>query len=230
MSHSPSLPPTASASPCTESEWIERAQAGSLDAFNQLVLTHQDAALRLAQWMLNDEAMAEDIVQNAFIAAYRSLKEFRCQSFRGWLLKMVRNASIDELRRRRRHPWLGLEAHNDDGEEVETPHWLVDPRISPEDALVQREAWERLEASLRQLSSPMREVIVLIDIEELDYSEAASILGIPLGTVKSRIGRARASLRQILKKSQPPLAHASQMTRLNGEAAMGETALPSFSV
>ena len=186
-----------------EKQWIEQAQAGDLAAFNQLVLAHQDSAFRLARWMLNDSDGAEDIVQNVFLCAYQKLARFRCASFRSWLLRIVHNACIDELRRRKRHPWLTLEAHDGEGEEIETPRWLVDSTPQPEEALMQREEGQRIEACLQRLPAAMRAVIVLIDIEGLDYSEAAAALGLPLGTVKSRVGRARAQLREGLKEPTP---------------------------
>lgn len=205
-------------------QWIAQAQAGDLDAFNQLVLAHQDAAFRMAQWMLGDDAAAEDIVQNTFLAAYRGFDKFRSFSFRSWLLKMVRNASIDELRRRTRHPWLALEAEDAEGNEIDAPRWLIDPGSTPEEAYLQREAWEGLERSLACLPSQMREVVMLVDVEGLDYAEAAQILGVPLGTVKSRLGRARASLRKIIGEPERAATPASLFA--TGFIASDNTPLP----
>lgn len=188
-----------------ENGWIEMAREGDLPAFNQLVLAYQDSAFRAACWWVYDEASAEDVVQSVFLAAYRRIRDFRGTSFRNWLLKMVRNACIDELRRRKRHPWLALEFHNADDEEIESAKWMISPELSPEETLVQQESWQRIEQAIRQLPDSMREVIVLIDIEELDYAEVASVLNIPLGTLKSRIWRARALCRKILaNESQEP--------------------------
>jgi RNA polymerase sigma factor (sigma-70 family) len=183
-----------------ENQWIDMARAGDLVAFNQLVLAYQDAAFRMARWMLSDEDAAEDITQTVFIAAYRSICSFHGSSFRAWVMRMVHNACIDELRRRKRHAWLTLEAQNENGEEMETARWLVDPGLDPEEAIVQAEAWEHLQACVRGLPEAMREVAALIDIEGFDYSEVATTLGVPLGTVKSRIGRARAQLRAALRE------------------------------
>ena len=99
------------------------ARAGDLPAFNQLVLSHQDAAFRIAKWMVNDEASAEDIVQTVFLAAYRRIGSFRSNNFRAWLLRMVHNACIDELRRRKRHPCLTLEPQDADNWTMEMAEW-----------------------------------------------------------------------------------------------------------
>ncbi len=182
---------------------IEAARRGDLAAFNQLVIAYQDPAYRMAMWMLNDEASAEDAVQSVFIAAYREIKHFRGQSFRAWLLKMVRNACIDELRRQKRHPWIALEPQNANCDEMESARWCIDPHPSPEETLVRLETAQTIAQALRQLPAGMREVVVLIDMEEVDYLEAAVILGLPLGTIKSRLARARAHLRRILWIEQP---------------------------
>jgi RNA polymerase sigma-70 factor, ECF subfamily len=197
-----------------ENQWIEKAVAGDVDAFNQLILTYQDMAFRLAVRILEDDASAADAVQVAFLSAYHGLKNFRSQTFRGWLLRIVRNACIDELRRRRRHPLLALEPYTEEGEEMESARWLVDPGLSPEEWVMQRETRARIDRCLRNLPEEMREVILLVDVEGLDYVEAAEALNVPLGTVKSRVARARARLQIALheyKKEPEP--------RMNYQAA-----------
>ncbi len=179
-------------------QYIESARNGDLSAFNQIVIAYQDPAFRMALWMLNDEAIAEDIVQSVFISAYSGIKHFRGQSIRAWLLKMVRNACIDEFRRQKRHPWITLEPKNADGDEVEAARWCIDSHPSPEESVIRLEAAQKIDQALQQLPDGMREVVVLIDMEEIDYQEAAVILGLPLGTIKSRLARARARLKQIL--------------------------------
>ena len=199
-----------------EGQWIDMARAGDLPAFNQLVLSHQDAAFRIAKWMVNDEASAEDIVQTVFLAAYRRIGSFRSNNFRAWLLRMVHNACIDELRRRKRHPCLTLEPQDADKRAMEMAEWPIDARQTPEETLIQHEAWESIEQCLHQLPEPMREVVILIDIESLDYGEAANTLGVPLGTIKSRLGRARARMRRILREEhQEPEAQDFCLTQTN---------------
>jgi len=184
-----------------ENKWIDMARAGDLPAFNQLVLSYQDAAFRFAKWMVSDDACAEDIVQTVCLAAYRGIASFRSNNFHAWLLRMIRNACIDELRRRKRHPCLALEPQDVDGEDVIMAQWPNDARQSPEETLIQHETWEWIEQCLRRLPEPMREVVILIDIESLNYAEAANTLGIPLGTVKSRLGRARTRMIDILREA-----------------------------
>src|SRR5512138_1103328 len=92
-----------------ENQWIDMARKENLPAFNQLVLTYQDVLFRVALWMLNDEEGAADAVQAALLTAYQEISQFRNDTFRGWLLKMVRNACMDEFRRRKRHPEPPLE-------------------------------------------------------------------------------------------------------------------------
>jgi RNA polymerase sigma-70 factor (ECF subfamily) len=193
-----------------ETQWIDKARAGDLPAFNQLVLSHQDAAFRIAKWMVNDEASAEDIVQAAFLSAFLRIGSFRSYNFRAWLLRMVRNACIDELRRRKRHPCLTLEALDVDSESMEMAQWPIDARQTPEETFLQHEAWEWIERCLHRLPGPMREVMVLIDFECFDYAEAANIIGVALGTLKSRLGRARARMRHILceENLEPEYMHA----------------------
>jgi RNA polymerase sigma-70 factor, ECF subfamily len=183
-----------------ENQWVDRARAGDLPAFNQLVLAYQDAAFRVAYDMVRDDACAEDIVQMVFITAYRRIGSFRTINFRAWLLKMVRNTSIDELRRRKRHPSLALEPQHTDDQAANVSKWTIDAGQSPEETLIQKEDWEWIDHCLQRLPEPLRAVVILIDMERLSYSETAHILGIPLGTVKSRIGRARARMRALLRE------------------------------
>lgn len=183
-----------------ENQWIDRARSGDLRAFNQLVLSHQDTAFRTAKWLVQDDACAEDIVQTVFLTAYCQFNRFHGNHFRPWLLKMIRNACIDELRRRKRHPHLALDPPDSDGEGKNDSQWAIHTGLTPEETLIQHETWESIEHCVQQLPGTMREVVIFIDMERLDYSETANILGIPLGTVKSRIGRARARLRYLLSE------------------------------
>ncbi len=181
-----------------EKRWIELAQKNDLDAFNQLVLAYQDAAFSFASRMLDDDPSAEDIVQTAFLIAYRKIKHLRGRSFRAWLLKIIRNSCIDELRRRRSHPSMPLEPMNDDNQPFENARWLIAPGFSPEELVIEHEDCKKIEQSIQQLPDYLREVLILIDIETLDYQDAAAVLNVPCGTIKSRLWRARARLRDLL--------------------------------
>ncbi len=128
-----------------EKRWIELAQKNDLDAFNQLVLSYQDAAFSFASWMLDDDPCAEDVVQAAFLIAYRNIKHLRGSSFRAWLLKIIRNLCIDELRRRRSHPSMSLEPMNDEDQPFEDAHWLIAPGFSPEELVIEHEEFRNTE-------------------------------------------------------------------------------------
>jgi len=181
-----------------ESALIQQAREGDLNSFNRLVLEYQNMAFSLAARMLNEDDAAEDVTQTAFLSAYRNLDSFRGGSFRAWVLKMVSNACLDELRRRKRRPTISLEPINEDDEEVESPKWLADPSASPEDEIEKSELNHVLQGCITGLSEEFREVIILVDIEGLDYQEVSQTIGKPLGTVKSRLARARLKMRDCL--------------------------------
>lgn len=183
-----------------EAALIELARKGDLDAFNRLVLAYQDMAFNLAARMLNDDDSAEDVTQTAFISAYRSLDSFRGGSFRAWVMRMVTNACYDELRRRKRRPTVSLEPVNDDDEEIESPAWLADDGPSPEDALERAELESALQTCLQGLPEDFRVVVLMVDVEGLDYQEVSVATGKPLGTVKSRLARARMKMRECLRQ------------------------------
>jgi RNA polymerase sigma-70 factor (ECF subfamily) len=117
-----------------------RAQKGDLDAFNQLIFAYQELAFNIAYRILSDEASADDATQTAVISAYKNLKSFRGGSFRAWLMRIVKNACYDELRRLKRHPQVALEpVSSEDGDEIESPKWIEDDSPTPEDAVEMRE-------------------------------------------------------------------------------------------
>jgi len=184
-----------------EAALIRFAQQGDLDAFNRLVLMYQDMAYNLAYRMLSDPAGAEDATQNAFLSAYRNLSSYRGGSFRAWVLRMVTNTCYDELRRQHRHPTTALEPMDDqDDEEIESPRWLEDDSPSPEQELESTELNDAVQDCLNGLPDDFKAVIVMVDIEGLDYQEVSSAINKPLGTVKSRVARARMRLRECLQQ------------------------------
>jgi RNA polymerase sigma-70 factor (ECF subfamily) len=182
-----------------ESALIRDAQHGDLEAFNRLVLAYQDVVFNTAVRILADDDLAADAAQEAFISAFRALNSYRGGSFRAWLLRTVTNACYDELRRKQRRPTTPLEPESADGEEVETPRWLADPGGSPEEQFEKAELEHAIQHCLQGLPTDFRTVVVLADVQGLDYSEVASALRKPLGTVKSRLARARLRLRECLQ-------------------------------
>lgn len=178
---------------------IQDAQNGDLDAFNRLVLAYQDALFNTALRILGDDDRAADATQEAFISAFRSITSFRGGSFKAWLMRTVTNACYDDLRRQKRRPTVPLEPANDDDEEVESPRWLADTSMSPEQKFEADELEHALQHCLDALPTDFRAVVVLADIQGLDYSEVAQAARVPLGTIKSRLARARLRLRECLQ-------------------------------
>lgn len=181
--------------------WIEQATKGDLDAFNQLVLRDQDLAYRHAYAMLNDPWLAEEAVQDGFLKAFQKINGFRGGSFRAWLMRIVSNTVYDILRYSGRRPVQPLYPENGDGEEVESPKWLADPTAKVEEAVEWSEEVNMIYRALDELPVIYREILILIDLQEFDYEEAARALSVPVGTVKSRLARARQQLKEKLKCS-----------------------------
>jgi RNA polymerase sigma-70 factor (ECF subfamily) len=183
----------------SEGTLIARASKGDLDAFNHLILTYQDLAYRHAWSMLNDQFLAEDVTQESFIKAFQAIGRFKGGSFRAWLLRIVTNTSYDLLRRSQRHPVQPLIPEDEGGDEIESPAWLADPSASVQMIVEHNEETRDIFRKLDELPEAYRTVITLIDLYELDYIEAAQALNVPLGTVKSRLVRARLQMREKLK-------------------------------
>jgi RNA polymerase sigma-70 factor (ECF subfamily) len=182
-----------------ETALIQAALQGDLDAFNRLVLAYQDMVYTQAYRMMGEQEAAEDASQDAFISAYRKLDSYRGGSFKAWLLRIVTNVCYDELRRRKRRPTTPLEPLDSDNEEIESPRWLSDPGESPEESAERSELARALQRCLDGLPPEFRAVVALVDVQGLDYTEAALAVGAPLGTVKSRLARARTRMRDCLK-------------------------------
>lgn len=182
-----------------EEQLIQAAQRGDLDAFNRLVTSYQDLAFNLAYRLLGDDSDAEDVTQDAFISAYKNLHTYRGGSFKAWLLRIITNGSYDELRRRLRRPQTPLEPDSGDGEEAPDPAWLADPGESPQELAERVELSAAIQRCLNQLEAEFRAAVVLVDVQGIDYAEAAQVLRRPLGTLKSRLARARRRLQQCLQ-------------------------------
>ena len=184
-----------------ELDLIQLAKEGDLDAFNQLVLAYQDIAFNTAYRILSDADSACDAAQTAFILVYRKIKQFRGGSFRAWLMRIVTNACYDELRKRKRHPTIPLEpAGYDNQQEFDSVRWLTDKTPTPEQAQEIAELDQAIQHCLDHLPQDFRVVVVVIDIEGMDYQEAAQIISKPLGTIKSRLARARVRLQSCLQQ------------------------------
>ncbi len=185
----------------SEDAWVAAARRGDLEAFNRLVLAHQDQAYRVAYRLLGDPDAAADATQDAFLKAYRHIGRFKDGSFRAWLLRIVTNTCYDYLRRRRRRPTVSLDASLEADGPGEASAWLRDehPSRDPAGYAERRALAAAIERCLDDLPPDFRAVAVLVDVEGLDYATAAQALGLPVGTVKSRLARARRRLRDCLR-------------------------------
>jgi RNA polymerase sigma-70 factor, ECF subfamily len=182
-----------------EKNLIKAAQRGDLNAFNALILRYQNLLFGIALRMLGDENTASDAVQEALISAFSKFQTFRGGSLRSWLARVTVNACYDELRRKRRQREVPLEQFNIEGEEVEDLSWMIDPAARPEERYDSFEMESAIQNSLNLLTPAYREALVLVDIEGLSYEEASLAARVPVGTVKSRLARARLQVRSALQ-------------------------------
>ncbi len=199
-----------------ETALINSAQQGDLNAFNTLILHYQDAVFNTAVRILGDDDLAQDAAQEAFISAFQSIRSFRGGSFKAWLLRTVTNACLDELRRRKRRPTTPLEPETNDGDEMESPKWLADSSMTPDQKAEADELEHAIQHCLDALPTEFRAAVVLADVQGMDYTEVAQATRVPLGTIKSRIARARLRLRECLRSFEELLPASF---RLDGESA-----------
>ena len=169
---------------------------GEQDDFERVMLPHLDAAHNLARWLVRDPSVAEDVVQDAYERACRYFAAFRGGSGRAWLLQIVRNAAYSTLKTERRRMEVSLSGGaTSDGEEgVYTD--VPDPGAGPEAALAQRQGLAAVDGALNALPAAWRECLILREVETLSYKEMARIMDVPIGTVMSRLSRARQALQR----------------------------------
>ena len=182
---------------------IAAAQRGDLPSFNQLVLHYQGLAYNVAYRIVGDPDSAADATQDAFVKAFQRLDQYRGGSFKSWLLRIITNTCYDVLRARKRRPTSTLE-HDDEDTESDPDYdpRLIDSAERPDAYVIRQELASVIQAAIGQLPADQRATLVLADIEGLDYQEIADATGAALGTVKSRLSRARARLRDILMAQQ----------------------------
>lgn len=183
-----------------ERRLVDRAQRGDVESFNALVRAYEGRVYNLCYRMLGDADSAADAAQDAFLAAFRNLRSFRGGSFRSWMLRIATNACYDQLRARKRRPTVSLDEGDD--EEESPPLQIADLAESPSDFALRRELAAAIERGLSELPDEQRIILVLSDIEGLAYDEIAQITNTNLGTVKSRLSRGRARLRDVLKAGE----------------------------
>jgi RNA polymerase sigma-70 factor (ECF subfamily) len=174
---------------------IASAQGGDVRAFNQLVLLYQSMAYNLAYRILSDSDAAADATQDAFVSAFKAMRKFRGGSFKAWILRIVTNACYDQLRVKQRRPTDSL-----DDLPVEQDHvaHLRDSAEQPDEYLERQQLGQVIQAGILSLPPDQRVIVVLSDVQGLSYQEIAEVVDLSLGTVKSRLSRARAKLRDYL--------------------------------
>jgi RNA polymerase sigma-70 factor (ECF subfamily) len=182
-----------------EGALIQDALNGDLNAFNTLVLHYQDMAYNIAYRIMGEPGAADDATQEGFISAYQKLHQYRGGSFKAWLLRIVTNNCYDELRRRQRQPVTPLKPDLPDGETLEDPYWIEDDSLSPEEQTEQAELQSAIQNCINELDKKFKVILVLVDVEGLDYQTAAEAAGTPVGTVKSRLARARERVQDCLQ-------------------------------
>ena len=175
-----------------EARVIRAVLDGDTDRFEDLVHAYEKGIYNLCLRMLNDEQDAMDAAQEAFFKAFRSLPSFRGESrFSTWLYRLAGNVCLDMLRRRPNAPVLSM---NDD----DVPLILADASASPQEIVERRETRQTVRAALAALPEDFRQAVILRDVNGLSYEEIADVTGLELGTVKSRIYRARKKLAAVL--------------------------------
>jgi RNA polymerase sigma-70 factor (ECF subfamily) len=193
---------------------IRAAQAGNLDAFNDLVTRHERAVYSVCLRLLRDQAAAEDAAQDTFIRAWGAIETFRGGVVRPWLLRIATNRAYDVIRSRNRRPTRSLDAELFESE----PEWTTQAHSEgPESYAGRTELARYLDQALAQLPEDQRTAIVLSDVQGYGYEDIANVTGVAIGTVKSRISRGRSSLRALLKQDEANRELFERFVRISSE-------------
>lgn len=179
-----------------EEALIQNAQQGDVEAYNRLVIHYQTAVYNVAYRIMGEPQSAEDATQDAFISAYNALNRFRGGNFKAWLLRIATNSCYDELRRRKRRPQSSLDELT---QEHESFAFMRSDEDGPEKRRERLEMVRAIEHCLQNLPEDQRVTAVLCDVEGYDYQTIAEMTDVSLGTVKSRMNRARHKLRDCLQ-------------------------------
>jgi RNA polymerase sigma-70 factor (ECF subfamily) len=200
-----------------EQRMIAAAQGGDVPSFNQLVRAYQSVVYHTALRVLGDGEAAADATQDAFVSAFKNIKSFRGGSFKAWLLRIVTNSCYDQLRAKQRKPTASLEALL--LEPDHTAPGLMEARDeAPQEYAERQELASMIQKGLQTLPIDQRATLILSDIQGFAYDEIAQITATNVGTVKSRLSRARAGLREFLL-AQEELLPASYRLKREAEDA-----------
>ncbi len=193
---------------------VQASQRGELTSFNVLVERYQRQVYNVALRLLGNPTEAEDVTQETFLSAFQHIQSFRGGIFRAWLIRIATNACHDASRRSMRRPATSLDAYLE-GEAVlrDGPRDIPGHEIGPEELALRQEQRQTLAQLLLKLPEDQRTVLVLSDIQELSYEEIAQATGEALGTVKSRLSRARARMRDLLLEHGELFPQVQRLTR-----------------
>ncbi len=186
--------------PNSEQLLIKKAQQGDLDAFNELVLAYQNRVYTVTYRIMGEPGAAADAAQDTFITAYRRIESYRGGNFRAWLLRIATNTCYDELRRQKRRPTTSLEDLG--GEDMDDGPPLPDDAPTPEEVAQESELNQAVQNCISGLKDDQRIVLVMADVQGYSYQEIADTLNVQMGTVKSRLSRARLAVRRCLQAVQ----------------------------
>jgi RNA polymerase sigma-70 factor, ECF subfamily len=185
--------------------WTLRLRKEDLNSrFELLVLPHLDSAYNLARWLLRDEQDANDVAQEALLRAFRFFDQFRGMDARPWLLKIVRNTSFTWLQQKRAKNAVSLDDDEEDQNQIQgaatSSHAAQNISADPEELLLAKVDREVMNSAIERLPVKFKEALLLREFEDLSYKEIAMIAEVPVGTVMSRLGRARALLTKHLQE------------------------------
>jgi RNA polymerase sigma-70 factor (ECF subfamily) len=178
-----------------EKALIAAAKRGDTRSFNQLVSQYQDMVYNVAFRILGDGEAAADASQDTFLSAYKAVANFKGGSFKAWLLRIATNSCYDQLRVHQRRPTSSLEAIYTD---TDPSSHFVNGRETPEEHALRQELGQVIQQGIQTLPPDQRTTLVLSDVQGLSYAEIAEVTGTSIGTVKSRLSRGRARLRDCL--------------------------------
>lgn len=179
---------------------IAAAQRGDLESFNALVRLYEGRVYNVCYRMLGDADSAADAGQDAFLSAFRNMRTFRGGSFRSWMLRIATNTCYDVLRARKRRPTTSLDSGAQDDDEPTLQ--IADDSESLDEFVQRRELALAIQQALNTLPEDQRAVVILSDIEGLSYDEIATVTAVNIGTVKSRLSRGRARVRDVLRAGE----------------------------
>ncbi len=179
-----------------ELQLLEHAKSGDLDAFNRLVANHQNAVYGFVIRLVRQQSLADDIAQETFISAFQSIKNMRGRNFRAWILTIARNKAYDHFRQSHRRRETSVDDENSQFE-----NRLQSQEPDPEQQTLGSELKRAIERCIGRLANNQRIVVLLVDVHGHSYDEASAISGVSIGTIKSRLSRARRRVRECLRQN-----------------------------